>query len=71
MRSAQHANRQNQVETVRVGAQTAWPQSSSWGGSIPLEGVGLLLEEAVVGAGGPECPSQQGWGLGSDALLSG
>lgn len=60
MRSAQHANRQNQVETVRVRAQTAWFWSLRQGQGLPLEEAGLLEEEAAVRAGGPECPRQQG-----------
>ena len=60
MRSAQHANRQTQVETVRVGTQTAWFWSLRQGQGLPLEEAGLLEEEAAVRAGGPECPRQQG-----------
>ena len=60
MRSAQHANRQTQAETVWVEAQTAWLWSLGLGQGLPLEEAGLLEEEATVRAGGPECPRQQG-----------
>lgn len=62
MRSAQHANRQNQVETVRVGAQTAWLWSHGRGQGLPLEEGGLLEQEAAVRAGAPERPRQRGRG---------
>lgn len=60
MRSAQHANRQNQVETVRVGTQTAWFWSLRQGQGLPLEEAGLLEEEAAVRAGGLSAHASRG-----------